>query len=98
MWGHFLLGGLPDCLDQSRGRLGLGSQGFLMSVFTDKEFELSELVSLGLPNKEIAYRIGIASGSVKEYLHLIYRKHNIHSRTELALLHKQKDQEELTLP
>ncbi len=36
-------------------------------------------------NKEIAYELCLAEGTVKEYLHRIFRKLGVTNRTELAL-------------
>lgn len=53
-------------------------------VLTPRETELVRLVSQGLRNKEIAFRLGITEGTVKIHLHRIYDKLGVSSRVELA--------------
>ena len=50
-----------------------------------RERQLSRLVAQGLRNKEIAHELGLSEGTVKEYMHVIFRKLAITSRVELAL-------------
>jgi len=54
--------------------------------FTPRERELIELVGRGMRNREIATRLGITEGTVKVYLHAIFEKAGVASRTELALM------------
>lgn len=53
--------------------------------FTPRERELIDLVARGLRNREIAARLGITEGTVKVYLHAIFEKAGVGSRTELAM-------------
>jgi two-component system nitrate/nitrite response regulator NarP len=53
---------------------------------TPRERQVAELVTLGLRNKEIANELRITEGTVKMYLHTLYDKLGIGSRTELAML------------
>jgi two-component system nitrate/nitrite response regulator NarP len=50
-----------------------------------RERDIAELVQHGLRNREIAERLEMNEGTVKVYLHRIYRKLGIGSRTELAI-------------
>jgi DNA-binding NarL/FixJ family response regulator len=43
-------------------------------------------VAQALPNKEIAWQLGIAEGSVKTYLTKLYKKLGVTDRMELALM------------
>lgn len=52
---------------------------------TPRERELVELVRQGLRNREIAARLGVTEGTVKVYLHSIFDKVGVGSRTELAI-------------
>ena len=52
---------------------------------TARERTVSDLVANGLRNREIARELGITEGTVKVYLHRIYEKLDVSSRTELAL-------------
>jgi DNA-binding NarL/FixJ family response regulator len=50
-----------------------------------REREILELLASGLPNKEIAGRMGVADGTVRWHLRHIYHKLHVRSRTEAAL-------------
>ena len=57
---------------------------------TPRETEVARLVSLGSRNKEIARELDISEGTVKMHLHNLYEKLNVSSRTELAILVRDK--------
>jgi DNA-binding NarL/FixJ family response regulator len=44
-----------------------------------------DLVRQAKQNKEIAYRLHLSEGTVKEYLNRIFRKLGVSNRTELAV-------------
>ena len=43
------------------------------------------MISQAKLNKEIAYELHLSEGTVKEYLHRIFRKVGVKNRTDLAL-------------
>lgn len=49
-----------------------------------RELQVIGLVRRGLRNREIAQRLGVTEGTVKAYLHAIFDKLGVSSRTELA--------------
>lgn len=49
---------------------------------TDREFELLQLLKEGLLYKEIAQRLCITVGTVKQHIHKIYKKLHVSNRTE----------------
>ena len=49
---------------------------------TTREKELLEYLSQGLLYKEIADRMGITTGTVKQHIHKIYEKLQVNNRTE----------------
>jgi two-component system nitrate/nitrite response regulator NarL len=57
---------------------------------TPRETEVARLVSLGSRNKEIARELDISEGTVKMHLHNLYEKLNVSSRTELAIMVRDK--------
>lgn len=57
---------------------------------TRREAEVAQLVSHGSRNKEIARALDISEGTVKMHLHNLYDKLNVSSRTELAILVREK--------
>jgi two-component system nitrate/nitrite response regulator NarP len=58
----------------------------LTATLSPREIEVAELVAHGLRNREIAERLRITEGTVKVYLHTIFEKLQVRTRTELALL------------
>ena len=50
-----------------------------------RERQVVELVCKTKLNKEIAYELHLAEGTVKEYLNRIFRKAGVSNRTELAV-------------
>lgn len=55
------------------------------SSMTDREIEIVTLLVAGLPNRQIAARLGITARTVENHLRSIYLKANAHSR--LQVLH-----------
>jgi DNA-binding NarL/FixJ family response regulator len=49
---------------------------------TPKEKELLELLAKGLLYKEIAIRLQVTSGTIRQYIHRIYEKLHVQNRTE----------------
>lgn len=54
-----------------------------------KEFEIIELVSEGLSNKEIAEKTYLSEGTVRNYLSTILEKLSLRDRTQLAVFYYQ---------
>lgn len=57
-----------------------------LARLTARESQIAQAVAVGKRNRDIADEIGTTEGSVKVYLHRIYEKLGIGSRTELAVL------------
>lgn len=57
---------------------------------TARELEVVECVRLGLQNKEIAHRLGIAEGTVKIHLHTVFNKTGYKNRVQLALINTRR--------
>src|SRR6185437_9183301 len=53
---------------------------------TFRESQVAHLVRQAKSNKEIAYELHLAEGTVKEYMNRIFHKLNVHTRTGLAIL------------
>jgi len=62
----------------------------LGKLLTPRELEIARAVACGLRNKDIAEKLGIAEGTVKIHLHVIYDKLNIDGRMALVLKMKDK--------
>ena len=57
-----------------------------------REFQVANLVAEGMPNREVALKLGLTEHTVSNYLFRIYNKLGISSRVELAL-YVMKDRE-----
>jgi DNA-binding NarL/FixJ family response regulator len=57
---------------------------------TPRETDVVRCVALGRRNKEIARDLGISEGTVKMHLHNLYEKLGVSSRTELAILARER--------
>jgi DNA-binding NarL/FixJ family response regulator len=55
-------------------------------TLTPREHEIATLVGAGLPNLEIARRLGVSVTTVRSHLRKVYTKLQLASRIELALL------------
>src|SRR5216684_4142676 len=56
-----------------------------MNLLAMRETQVANLVTEGLPNKEVALRLGITEHTVSNYLFRIYNKLGISTRVELVL-------------
>lgn len=52
---------------------------------TKKEFEILELVAEGLSNKEIAERLFLSDGTIRNYLSHVLEKLDLRDRTQMAI-------------
>lgn len=52
---------------------------------TEREIEVLRLITKGLTNKEIATRINLTEGTVKNYVTVIFQKLRVQDRTQAAL-------------
>ena len=59
--------------------------GFDPSGYSERELEIIQAVADGLSNKEIAARLYISEGTVKNYITTILSKENLSHRTALAV-------------
>ena len=64
---------------------GSGAAGFDTSGYTERELEIVRAVADGLSNKEIAGKLFISEGTVKNYITGILAKEGLSHRTALAV-------------
>ena len=72
----------PEIVDRTAAAKQRSSS---LPALTPRERELVELVRQGLRNRDIAAQLGVTEGTVKVYLHSIFDKLGVASRTELAI-------------
>ena len=61
-----------------------GREGPRAAVLSKRELQIASLIDRGLSNKEIARRLGIQATTVKNHVHNILDKLNVHRRGEAA--------------
>lgn len=62
-----------------------------MLRLSTRERQVAELVAAGYLNKEIATLLGLADGTIKRYMQLIFLKNGLKNRTMLGVeLEKEK--------
>jgi DNA-binding NarL/FixJ family response regulator len=54
---------------------------------TDREFEVTALVAEGLSNKEIAAKLFLSEGTIRNYISTILEKLYLRDRTQLAIFY-----------
>jgi DNA-binding NarL/FixJ family response regulator len=60
-------------------------------LLTMREIQILDLICMGTQNKNIADRLGLSENTVKVHIRNIYRKMNVHNRTEAASRHFRSD-------
>jgi two-component system, NarL family, nitrate/nitrite response regulator NarL len=70
------------CFDQSLVESMLSQPQVTLSP---REGQLVSLVAQGLKNKEIAFQLGLTEGTVKGYLHKLFKKLGMNDRLDMAL-------------
>ena len=63
----------------------INSERFVAPLLTERESEIVQLVSQGLPNRAVAGALGVQEGTIKLHLHKINRKLGVSNRTGLIL-------------
>lgn len=74
----------PELEERAKGLARTPDNGRRPSL-TPRERQLVGFVRSGLRNREIARQLGVTEGTVKAYLHAMFEKLGIGSRTELAI-------------
>lgn len=81
VFGSEVIGKLPGFLTQSK-TINSNTLGI-----TQKEMDLIELIAEGLSNREIAERLFLGEGTIRNYLSCILEKLNLRDRTQLAVFY-----------
>jgi DNA-binding NarL/FixJ family response regulator len=57
----------------------------IRSILSEREYEVMEMVSVGMLNKEIADKFNCAETTIKKHLQHIFPKLEVQNRTEATL-------------
>ncbi len=74
----------PELVERARQLARTGTRAGRARL-APRERQLIGFVRQGLRNREIAERLGVTEGTVKTYLHSVFEKLGVSSRTELAI-------------
>lgn len=74
-----------DLVDRALAAAPDAGRPHTTSELSQREQAIADLVCQGLRNSQVAERLGMTEGTVKIYLHNIYRKLGVANRTLLAL-------------
>lgn len=81
VFGGDIVGKIPGLLHVSKEE-NLSEYGI-----TDKELEIMQMVAEGLSNREIASKVFLSEGTVRNYISLMLEKLGLRDRTQLAIFY-----------
>lgn len=84
VFGGEIVSKLPELMQQKSG-FNYETEGI-----SPKEWEITTLVAEGLSNKEIANRLYLSEGTVRNYISSVLEKLSLRDRTQLAVFYYQK--------
>jgi len=64
--------------------------GQVLNTLTRRQIEVARAAVSGLSNKELAHRLGVSEGTIKNHLHAIYERLRVDGRLALLLYLKEK--------
>jgi len=81
VFGHDIVSKIPTLMSSDE------KAGFIKFGLTEKEIEIISLVAEGLNNKEIAGKVFLSEGTVRNYISGILEKLNLRDRTQIAVFY-----------
>jgi DNA-binding NarL/FixJ family response regulator len=88
VFGEAIMSKIPLSLNKFNEQPGLADYNL-----NEKEVQIITLVANGLSNKEIAGRLFLSEGTVRNYISVILEKLQLRDRTQLAIFYYQHSQE-----
>lgn len=79
----------PDIVTHIKSMRGNVNKDFFADL-TEREMEIVELVADGLSNQQIADKLYLSNGTVRNYISLILEKTNLEHRTQIAVKYYQR--------
>lgn len=83
VYGNEIVSKLPNLLSHSNGR----EDHFESIGITDKEYEIISHIAEGFSNKEMAEKLFLSEGTIRNYISLILEKLNLRDRTQIAIFY-----------
>jgi len=77
-------------LDSNLGSTTLRASVTTLETLTRRQIEVARAAVSGLSNKELAQRLGVSEGTIKNHLHAIYERLELDGRLALLLYLKEK--------
>lgn len=74
-----------DILKYVRERVGRSGASSVFSLLTERENDIVKLIAKGLSNQEIADKLYISNGTVRNYISVILEKTGLDHRTQIAV-------------
>ena len=84
VFGGAIVDKLPALMNKADN---LGGFNYQEKDITEKEYEVIQLVAEGFSNKEIAQKLFLSEGTVRNYLSTILEKLELRDRTQLAIFY-----------
>lgn len=74
-----------DILKYIRERVGRSGASSIFTLLTERENDIVKLIAKGLSNQEIADKLYISNGTVRNYISVILEKTGLDHRTQIAV-------------
>lgn len=89
VFGGAIIGKLPSLMNKDTDKPSASDATLNYESYgiTEKEYEVIQLVSEGFSNKEIAQKLFLSEGTVRNYLSTILEKLGLRDRTQLAIFY-----------
>lgn len=75
-----------DILKYVRGKISSASTGEIFKELTPRELEVVRLIAEGLSNRQIAERLFLSDGTVRNHISSILEKTGLEHRTQIAVM------------